>query len=120
MVMHMKLHLTDLAMATLHLYLWKETNTYSLAIHVVLLTTGCNRPSFGLEITEPHKDMQNTCIQGIPFVWYPDEEEWLNGIVIDIKTDNRKFMIDHPNPTLLTNCFMEIKGDDQHVDNSLD
>lgn len=111
----MELQVTKLAAAKLHLLLWAETVQNPLAIHVLLLTSGCNTPSFGLEVIEPNENMRKKTISSIPFIWYQEEETWLNGIILDINRENGKFIIEHPNYSLLTNCPME-----QEVDRHLD
>jgi Fe-S cluster assembly iron-binding protein IscA len=112
----MEVKLTELAAAKLRLLLWEETIDVPLAIRIVLLTSGCNTPSFGLEVIEQKSELQQTKIRNIPFAWYADDEQWLNGISIDINRENGKFIIDHPNSTQLTNCPMEPQGAGQHQD----
>ncbi len=115
MVILMNIQLTDLAAAKLRLLLWEEKSTSPLAIHVALLTSGCNTPSFGLEVIEPKSNMERLTISNIPFVWYTEEITWLPGITIDLNRENGKFIIIHPDSSLLTNCTMEPLGDDSHV-----
>lgn len=112
----MDIKLTELAAAKLRLLLWEETKDIPLAIRIVLLTSGCNTPSFGLEVIEQSAALQQTKIRDIPFVWYPDDEQWLHGISIDINRENGKFMIDHPDPSQLTNCPMEPQGGNHDQD----
>lgn len=112
----MEIKLTELAATKLQLLLWEETINVPLAIRIVLLTSGCNTPSFGLEVIEQRPELQRTKIRNIPFVWYADDEQWLQGISIDINRENGKFIIDHPNPSQLTNCPMEPQGVDLHQD----
>lgn len=116
LVINMELQLTDLAAAKLRLLLWEEKDYSDLAIRVVLLTSGCNTPSFGLEVTEQKENMRRQTFHDIPFVWYPEDEDWLVSISIDLNRENGKFIIDHPDSSLLTNCRMEPRGDGPHLD----
>jgi Fe-S cluster assembly iron-binding protein IscA len=112
----MQIKLSELAAAKLQLLLWEETKDVPLSIRIVLLTSGCNTPSFGLEVIEPKSELQQMKIRNIPFVWYTDDEQWLGGISIDINRENGKFIIEHPDPSLLTNCPMEPQGVERHQD----
>lgn len=105
-----EIKITELAAAKLRLLLWEETIDVPLAIRIVLLTSGCNTPSFGLEVIEQKPELQQIKIKNIPFAWYADDEPWLEGISIDINRENGKFIIDHPNPSQLSNCPMEPQG----------
>ncbi|MCH5583409.1 hypothetical protein MK805_00235 [Shimazuella sp. AN120528] len=112
----MEIKLTELAATKLRLLLFQETINVPLAIRIVLLTSGCNTPSFGLEVIEQKSEYQKTKVRNIPFVWYPDDERWLHGISIDINRENGKFIIDHPDPSQLTNCPMVPQEVDEHQD----
>jgi Fe-S cluster assembly iron-binding protein IscA len=112
----MEIKISEIAAAKLRLLLWEETTNVALAIRIVLLTSGCNTPSFGIEVIEQKKQMKTKTVQKIPIVWYPDDEQWLVGISIDLNRENGKFIIDHPNPSQLSNCTMQPQG----VDNDLD
>jgi Fe-S cluster assembly iron-binding protein IscA len=115
-VITMEIQITELAAAKLRLLLWKETIDLPLAVRIVLLTSGCNTPSFGLEVIEQQNNQKQIKLRNIPFVWYTEDEQWLEGISIDINRENGKFVIEHPDPSQLTNCPMEPQGADLHQD----
>jgi Fe-S cluster assembly iron-binding protein IscA len=106
----MEIKLTKLAAAKLRVILFTETINTPLAVRVVLLTSGCNTPSFGLEVIEQQEEQNMIRIHNIPIVWLEEDEQWLDGIAIDFNQENGKFIIDHPNPSQLTNCPMEPQG----------
>jgi Fe-S cluster assembly iron-binding protein IscA len=112
----MEIKISEIAAAKLRLLLWEETTNVPLAIHIVLLTSGCNTPSFGIEVIEQKNQMKTKTVHEIPLVWYPDDEQWLVGITIDLNRENGKFIIDHPDPSQLSNCTRQPQG----VDNDLD
>jgi Fe-S cluster assembly iron-binding protein IscA len=112
MVIKMDIQLTALAAAKLKLLLWEETKDKPLAIRIVLLTSGCSTPSFCLEVTEQKKQLLMETIADVPFIQYPEDKQWIDGIIIDLNRENGKFHITHPNPEKLSNCPLPQGGVD--------
>ncbi len=97
------IQISELARATLKLYLLEEENDQPLAFQIVPLTSGCSTPSFALELTEVREDQNVIELHGIPFV---DQSrfDWLNGLVIDVDRSTGKLSIFHPNPSFPSEC----------------
>ncbi|SFJ47327.1 hypothetical protein [Thermoflavimicrobium dichotomicum] len=102
-----KIRLSPLAAAKLKLLLMQENAKHPLVIRVILLTTGCRRSSFGLQMTEIRPEFHTRVEQGIIFAWLPREATWIDGLVIDINRENGKFMVYHPNPPFIPGCTLE-------------
>ena len=94
--------ISDLATAVLKLYLLEEEKEESLAFRIVPLTSGCNTPSFALELTE-RNNQKIVEYQGIPFI-DQSEWDWINDLVIDYNRSTGKLTISHPNPIFLSKC----------------
>lgn len=101
----MQIHISELASAKLKLILYQESNEDTLAFRIVPLTSGCQTPTFALELTEVTKDQPLKFYHEIPFL---DQSEfpWLDGLMIDLNRTNGKLAIYHPNPSFLMDCQM--------------
>lgn len=99
----MNIHVSELAVAKLKLYLMEEGNAPNLAFRIVPFTTGCGTPSFGIELTEIGAHQKTIQIQGIPFI-EQTQFEWLDGLHIDLNRSSGKLSIYHPNPSFPSNC----------------
>jgi Fe-S cluster assembly iron-binding protein IscA len=105
----MQIQLSDLAAAKLHWLLYEErkNSDHPLAIHIIPLTSGCNSPTFALEITDVNPTYETATIKGVPFVWQEDEAAWMDGLIIDLNRENGKFSIEHPHPPFMPACPFE-------------
>jgi Fe-S cluster assembly iron-binding protein IscA len=103
----MNIHLSPLAAVKLKLLIMEEKSDQPLAIRVIPLTSGCNTPSFALEITEVLDKYETQTEQGILFAWLPSEVAWMDGLVIDLNRETGKFSIFHPNPPFMGECPIE-------------
>lgn len=98
----MNVKISELAVAVLKLHLLEEEKGEPLAFRIVPLTSGCNTPSFALELTE-RNNQKIVEYQGIPFI-DQSEWDWIKDLVIDYNRSTGKLTISHPNPTFLSNC----------------
>ncbi len=105
----MKIHLSSLAAAKLKLILLeaKKESKQPLVVRLVPLTSGCNTPSFALEITEKHSNLSTTTIEDICLAWLPQDADWIDGMIIDLNRENGKFAIYQPHPPTIPHCPLE-------------
>ncbi|SFS77634.1 hypothetical protein [Marininema halotolerans] len=100
----MNIHISTRAAARLHALLAAEEEGDTLAVRVVPLTSGCNTPSFALEITDILPGYLLVEALDVPFTAPQSEAGWLDGIVIEWDAQRDKFSVFHPNPPTLSNC----------------
>lgn len=100
------IHLSDLAAAKLQWLLYQESRTSDkpLGVHVIPLTSGCNTPSFALELSEFSPNCLTQTEKEVPFFWTAEESAWMDGLQIDLNRDNGKFAIYHPHPPYMSEC----------------
>jgi hypothetical protein len=91
----------------------QEPDSDQLAVRIVPLTSGCNTPSFALELTEVKPDFYQTTAAGVPFVCPPGEEGWLDGMVIEWRQETDSFCLFHPSPPHTSDCPLPKKEPDQ-------
>ncbi|OYD07474.1 hypothetical protein [Paludifilum halophilum] len=100
----MNIQIHPLAAARLRTLLSGEEGGEKLAVRIVPLTSGCNTPSFALELTEVLPGYVTTTAEGVPFTCPPAEKEWLDGIIIRLNRESGKFHLYHPHPPSLPDC----------------
>lgn len=99
----MNIQISELAIATLKLYLFEEEDGQPLAFQFVPLTSGCNTPSFALELIEVRENQNIVTLHGVPFV-DQSKFDWLHGLVIDLNRSTGKLSIYHPHLSFRSNC----------------
>jgi Fe-S cluster assembly iron-binding protein IscA len=109
MTASMKIHLSPLAAAKLKLILFdaKQESSQPLVVRLVPLTSGCNTPSFALELTEMRPNLMTTTIEEICLAWHPRDAAWIDGLTIDLNRENGKFDIFQPHPPKTPYCPIE-------------
>ncbi|SDX12562.1 Fe-S cluster assembly iron-binding protein IscA [Marininema mesophilum] len=107
----MDIHISTHAAARLHALLAAETDGDQLAVRVVPLTSGCNTPSFALELTDILPEYIVTKAHGVSFTAPLSEVAWLTGIVINWDASRDKFSVFHPNPPHSSNCTLPNEGE---------
>lgn len=102
----MSLDISDLAAGKLHWLLYQEQQSERrpLGVRIVSLTSGCNSPTYALEITEISPKLKQEKIKGISFLWNAYEQDFIHGLKIDYDPASRKFSLTHQNPPHMPNC----------------
>ncbi|SHF30438.1 Fe-S cluster assembly iron-binding protein IscA [Seinonella peptonophila] len=98
--------ISDLAAAKLKWLLTQEQDQSSdwLGFRVIPLTSGCNTPSFAIEMTEWKISDSKIEVKGVPFLYDVATSNWLDGLVIDVNRDTGRFSVYHPNPPEMGGC----------------
>lgn len=111
-VLDIQMHISDLAAAKLQWLLYQEQNDASapLAVRLIPMTSGCNTPSFALELMEVQPDHPTHIENNILFTWETNERSWIDGLHIDLDRNTGKFIIAHTSPPLLDNCPLPVQS----------